>query len=474
MTEPKLFISYNHSSFEFEEFVLRLATELRENGVDVVLDKWSLVKFEDTESFTKDNISDPDVKKIVIISDKLYTKKADNFSENDSQIITKELYESQNQEKFALIITEKNKKGKPFVPAFYSSKVFIDLSEPDFYAENFDRLIRWIFDKPLYIKPIIGEKPKWLEYDNGISLGTYSTYKKALEAVKNHRSTAEGRIDDYLSLFAENLERFRITNAEGEMDEAVYQNIELFKPFRDEFVQLLTAIASYQPYKDYVIRLHRFIEQMISYTKPAEHITEHRQYDLDNFMFIAHEIFLYTLAVLLKFERFDQAAFLLQEKFFVAGKSRFGQDEMIGFDKIHQHIDSLENLSQRLETGQIAPRADLLKKRSSGSGLDFRYLMQADFTAFIKAELVYYPYYSQWYPETLTFLDNFHGAFEIYARAKSKEYFDKLKPFLGIEFPADLSKLIYAYEEENRQLPRGLKRQTSTRLLGYKNLAVMQ
>ncbi len=473
MSNPKLFISYNHSSFDHEEFVLRLATQLRENGVDVVLDKWSLVKFGETENFTTKNISDPEINKIVIISDKLYAKKADNLEENDSQIISKELYESQNKDKFALILTEKNKKGKPFVPAFYQSDVFIDLSEPDYYAENFDRLIRWIYDKPLYIKPEIGVKPKWLEVENGISLGTYNTYKKALEAVKNHKSTAEGRIDEYLSLFAENLERFRITNVEGEMDEAVSENIESFKPFRDEYVQFLTAIAAYQPYKDYVIRLHRFIEQIISYTKPSEHITEHRQYDLDNFMFIAHELFLYTLAVLLKFERFDQTAFLLHEKFFIAGKSRFGQDEMIGFDKIHQHIDSLENLSQRLDTGQIAPRADLIRKRSRGIGLDFRYLMQADFTVFIKAELVYHPYYSQWYPETLTFLDNFHGAFEIYARAKSKEYFDKLKPILGIEFPADLSKLIYAYEEENRQLPRGLKRQTPTRLLGYKNLAAI-
>ena len=42
MTHPKLFISYSWSSPEHEQWVLKLATELRENGVDVTLDKWDL------------------------------------------------------------------------------------------------------------------------------------------------------------------------------------------------------------------------------------------------------------------------------------------------------------------------------------------------------------------------------------------------------------------------------------------------
>ncbi|WP_158009563.1 SEFIR domain-containing protein, partial [Bathymodiolus thermophilus thioautotrophic gill symbiont] len=37
---PKCFMSYSHDNKEHEEWVLSLATRLRENGVDVILDQW--------------------------------------------------------------------------------------------------------------------------------------------------------------------------------------------------------------------------------------------------------------------------------------------------------------------------------------------------------------------------------------------------------------------------------------------------
>ena len=40
MTPPKLFVSYSWTSPDHEAWVLQLATELRESGVDVILDKW--------------------------------------------------------------------------------------------------------------------------------------------------------------------------------------------------------------------------------------------------------------------------------------------------------------------------------------------------------------------------------------------------------------------------------------------------
>ena len=39
---PRLFISYSWSTSEHEQWVIDLATELVNSGVDVVLDKWDL------------------------------------------------------------------------------------------------------------------------------------------------------------------------------------------------------------------------------------------------------------------------------------------------------------------------------------------------------------------------------------------------------------------------------------------------
>ena len=48
---PKTFISYSWSSPEHESWVLGLATELVENGVHVIFDKWDLSEGADKYKF---------------------------------------------------------------------------------------------------------------------------------------------------------------------------------------------------------------------------------------------------------------------------------------------------------------------------------------------------------------------------------------------------------------------------------------
>ena len=39
---PKVFVSYSHDSQDHKDWVLKLATRLVANGVDVILDQWDL------------------------------------------------------------------------------------------------------------------------------------------------------------------------------------------------------------------------------------------------------------------------------------------------------------------------------------------------------------------------------------------------------------------------------------------------
>jgi len=75
---PKLFISYSWSLPEHETWVVSLATELRESGVDVFLDKWDLKEGHDAFAFMEKMVTDPEIKKVVIICDKVYSGKADD------------------------------------------------------------------------------------------------------------------------------------------------------------------------------------------------------------------------------------------------------------------------------------------------------------------------------------------------------------------------------------------------------------
>lgn len=54
---PKVFFSYSHDSEEHISWVLQLATRLRSNGVDVILDRWNTKLGSDLASFMERGLS---------------------------------------------------------------------------------------------------------------------------------------------------------------------------------------------------------------------------------------------------------------------------------------------------------------------------------------------------------------------------------------------------------------------------------
>jgi len=119
MNIPKVFISYSWSNPVHEQWVLDLATELRESSVDVILDKWDLKEGHDAIAFMEKMVTDPEIKKVVIVTDEVYASKADGRAGGvgtETQIISKEIYENQEQDKFVSIVTKKDAQGNPYLP----------------------------------------------------------------------------------------------------------------------------------------------------------------------------------------------------------------------------------------------------------------------------------------------------------------------------------------------------------------------
>src|SRR5262249_44034780 len=155
-------------------------------------------------------ITDKDIRKVAMICDELYAKKADGRAGGvgtETQIISKEVYESTTQDKFVAVLAARDETGSPYLPTYYKSRIYIDLSNAENSASEFERLLRWVFDKPLYVRPEIGSPPSFLRDEAAPSLGTTTAYRHALDAVKNQRPTALGAFDDYCELFARNLEK---------------------------------------------------------------------------------------------------------------------------------------------------------------------------------------------------------------------------------------------------------------------------
>ena len=450
-------MSYSWSNATHEQWVVDLATELRESGVYVILDKWDLKEGHDSVAFMEKMVTDSEIKKVAIITDETYAAKADGRAGGvgtETQIISKEVYDNQEQDKFVAVVAQKDEQGKPYLPTYYKSRIYIDLSEPDNYGENFEKLIRWIFDKPLYVKPEIGKRPAFLDEKDGVSLGTSPAHKRAVAAIRENKPYAPGALDEYLSTFSENLERFRLQNVEGEFDDAVVESIEQFLPYRNEAIQLFNTISHYAPTEENILKLHRFFESLIPYMHRPEDVRQWSEWDFDNFKFIVHELFLYALAILLKSERFQEANLLLTQQYYLSGNSDYGRDVMVSFIKFREHMRSLEHRNDRLKLNRLSVRADMLETRSKSSGIEFRYLMQADFVLFMRAEVESEDFYSRWWPETLLYVRRFHSPFEMFARSVSRKYFDKVKCLLAIEKPEDLNNLFDDYKNGKQQLPR--------------------
>src|SRR5215472_8574315 len=76
-TERTAFISYSWTTEEHRQWVLELAMRLRSHGIDVLLDRWHLKPGQDKYAFMERMVTDPAVKKVIVICDRRYQEKAD-------------------------------------------------------------------------------------------------------------------------------------------------------------------------------------------------------------------------------------------------------------------------------------------------------------------------------------------------------------------------------------------------------------
>lgn len=475
---PKLFISYSWSSPEYEQWIYNLATELVEAGIDVIFDKWDLKEGHDAYVFMEKMVTDPEIQKVAIICDRQYAEKADGRSGGvgtETQIISPEIYEKEKQDKFVVIVAERDENGNEYLPTYYKSRIYIDLSDSDLYATNFEQLLRWVYDKPLYVKPKIGKMPSFLSETNPIHLGTSASYKRALDAIRNNKNYTKGAIDEYFQTFAESLEEFRISGIDGEFDDEVIENIDKFLPYRNEAIEIFLAIAQYRDIPETCQQVHRFFENLLPYMDRPEEVSTWKETDFDNFNFIIHELFLYAISSFLKYECFNAVAHLIRQHYYVERNADYGKDVMVPFTIFYNSTGSLGYRNKRLNLRRLSLRADLLEQRSKTSGIAFRQIMQSDFILFIRScfDSINNETYRDWRPETLVYMGRQNGTFEIFARAQSNEYFDEIKCIFDIEDKKDFIPLFDAFREDKLSIPRWQFTSLNIELLiGFESLAM--
>ena len=158
---PKVFISYSWTSEAYKERVLKLAEQLVNDGVDVIIDRWDLRPGQDMYAFMEQSIKEAE--KVLILCEKGYTEKADNRTGGvgtETEIITPDVYGKHKQEKFIPVIMETPKA----VPSYLKSRYALYFTKDE--VTEYRTLCRTIFGLSERKKPSLGKKPTWLEAES--------------------------------------------------------------------------------------------------------------------------------------------------------------------------------------------------------------------------------------------------------------------------------------------------------------------
>ena len=85
------------------------------------MDKWDLKEGHDAIKFMEKMVTDPEIKKVIVVLDRTYAEKADGRKGGvgtETQIISPEIYAKADQDKFVGVASETGEDGKPFIPTF--------------------------------------------------------------------------------------------------------------------------------------------------------------------------------------------------------------------------------------------------------------------------------------------------------------------------------------------------------------------
>lgn len=430
MESKKVFISY---SWSVQERVIELAERLLANGIDVVLDVYDLKEGQDKYAFMEQSVNDPSIDRLLIICDKAYTEKANSRSGgvgDETVIISPEIYNQVKQEKFIPVIFEVDDEGKAYCPAYIKSRIYIDLStEDDRYEIEYEKLLRNIYEKPMYKKPVLGVQPEWLENDT-VDLS------QIRDLIKQVRGYTGGNVVKADFLLRKAADQFLIAAQQyfcpGRKDKAdsLIQTIDALKTYRDLFVDYLESIIySGLPLYETVTCL---IEKLYNGLHDTSGIKSYYNSDFEVYDFLIWELFISTTALCLHYEKYSELygiltyTYFLRESFFDSSVKAFNYTKFRVYCKTIETVCKQNCYNPRLYTLM----GDILIKREKKPILTKESLSNADLVLYQLFPLLNLGSEGRtmWYPTTYIYHSE---AQNIWQKMKSKQYCEKIKVLFG-------------------------------------------
>jgi len=424
---PKVFISYAWGTQAFQMKVLAFATALKSDGIDVVIDKWSIEAGNDMNSFMEKSVSDPSITNVLILLDPVYVDKADGRQGGvgtETQIISQEVYKKVDQNKFVPVVFERNAKGEVCKPINLQGRFHFDLSVEDSYDEQYKALVRSLYGVDTYKVPELGKRPKWVDEQIVPSPKTLSKYDSLKETIPKDIKT--DRFNDYLNEIKCAIESILNNKFSSTTTEEYLRRYESTKGIRSDYLSLLSKCVWVDDYSEYIAD---FFESTFN------SIDKQSTIEAEISKIFIHELFIYIIAFMMKKKLFSSIGYILGRTYF-SDAPRYGKEKgdsyvMFYTGSIHDNFDKAVNARDN-------------KKYYSGTAnywvtnIDDTIVSKSDFTA---ADLlcfnyaVYGKYYNsgyEWFPVTYIYENEYNNSISRLAKILvSKEKVLKILPLFN-------------------------------------------
>lgn len=435
MNTPKVFISYSWSSASHCDSIRLYAERLVNDGIDVILDQWSLSEGQDKYAFMEKMVTDTDVTHVLIFSDDQYTEKADARKAGvgtESQIISKEVYDKVDQKKFIPIVCQKDENSEPRLPVFLKSRIWIDFSTPEAVNENWEKLLRVLYGKPIHEKPSIGKPPSFLS--DAIarpSLPTLGKFNTLRDALLNAKPTIEFCRKDFIDVTIGFIDSLRIRQNPNieHRDEKVLIDLHTLLPIRDQLIDWLILESSFAPAPRFDNMLVDFLERILALRYPPEDLKQLEGWWSDSQRIFTYELFLYIIAILIKADRFENLQNIFTTHFILPESAVRGGRDFVAYDEFYGYSETLDYRNKRLKLNRISILADIIKERATRKDIPFREVMQAEVVILLISLL---SNDHRWYPNTLVYAE-YGVKLPFFIRAMQYKYFARLSLITGIE-----------------------------------------
>lgn len=445
-----VFISYSWTTLKHEQWVVNLAERLMADGVNVTFDKWNLKEGHDKHSFMEKMVQSTEIDKVLMILDKKYVEKANHREGGvgtEAQIISPEIYKNVAQEKFIPVVVEKDEQGNAYIPTFLEGRLYIDLSLQDTFEENYEKLLRNIYDKPQYSKPQLGKAPSYLSDEAIPHTKTNSILRSFDNQVSKNPNTINSILKDFLDEFYNSLKDYTINFQSSkdayEIGKKVYDNLNQYRLLRDDFIRFIEKLLKSEIRFDVDIII-RFLEKLPLYEYPMEDRKgSWSSFEYDNFKFIIHELFLYLIAIGLKTENYKFVEELLYSSYFFQDKS-ICKKEPQRFNELYHYVETFDSYYKKAFSKNFhSPMADFIVKRIP-ENYTKDIIVEADLLCHYVATMNG----QNWFP--ITYIYKTQGYFGLFDRMVSKRHFEKVKNLFDVNTESELQNKLKKIKEEDK------------------------